>query len=58
MIWLKVFIVNVICCLLILKGNQAKILTKRGVMDNLNDGLKVAGQMFGKKNISEINNLN
>lgn len=51
MIWFKVFIGSVICCLLILKGSQAKIITKRGIMDNLNDGLKVAGQMFGKKKI-------
>lgn len=49
MLWYKVFIGIIIYGLFILKGNQAKIIKKRGVMDNLNDGLKVAGQMFGKK---------
>lgn len=31
-----------------IQGYTAKHVQKRGVMDNLNDGLKMAGQMFGK----------
>lgn len=46
--WNKLFISNLFYILLVLKGSESKIVRKRGVMDNLNDGLKVAGQMFGK----------
>lgn len=48
--WHKLIMWSLIFGLLILKGIQAKIVKKRGVMDNFNDGLKVAGQMFGRKN--------
>ncbi|TMW44234.1 hypothetical protein DOY81_010686, partial [Sarcophaga bullata] len=33
------------------------IITKRGVMDNLNDGLKKAGQMFGINTAADVANL-
>lgn len=46
--WNKLFISILIYSSLVLKVSEAKIVRKRGVMDNLNDGLKVAGQMFGK----------
>ncbi|XP_065359761.1 uncharacterized protein LOC135953711 [Calliphora vicina] len=48
---------SIIYGLLILKGNHAKIVKKRGVMDNLNDGLKVAGQMFGINTAADVANL-
>ncbi|XP_037815614.1 uncharacterized protein LOC119606253 [Lucilia sericata] len=57
MLWYKLLIIGLIYGLLMLPGNQAKIIKKRGVMDNLNDGLKVAGQMFGINTAADVANL-
>lgn len=56
--WNKLLISFIIYTLLIINGNLAKNVQKRGVMDNLNDGLKIAGQMFGKEDIeSKLNRI-
>ncbi|KAM7356670.1 uncharacterized protein ACRADG_002322 [Cochliomyia hominivorax] len=55
--WNNQFLNGIIFILLILQGIQAKIVRKRGVMDNLNDGLKVAGQMFGINTAADVANL-
>ncbi|XP_046808182.1 uncharacterized protein LOC124420148 [Lucilia cuprina] len=57
MLWYKLLLSGLIYGLLILPGNQAKNIKKRGVMDNLNDGLKVAGQMFGINTAADVANL-
>lgn len=49
--WLKLNSLSIIYFVLLIKGSQTKHVQKRGVMDNLNDGLKMAGQMFGMKEI-------
>ncbi|XP_075161952.1 uncharacterized protein LOC142234667 [Haematobia irritans] len=43
--------------ILLLKGCNARQMEKRGVMDNLNEGLKFAGQMFGVNTAADVANL-
>ncbi|XP_061394687.1 uncharacterized protein LOC133330239 [Musca vetustissima] len=46
-----------VVAMLLFNGSDSKEIRKRGVMDNFNEGLKFAGQMFGINTAADVANL-